>query len=174
MIKGNVFINGKLVKNAKIYSHNIEQKNDDITISISMDIPITEDPTEKDVKKIIYRTKSEAPNMLYDDTNDWEIGTHIKDFIKKTNGMDEYSKEYEEIQKEYAQLLRIQTLNFGLVMFIDDFADTVDSGGFNSYDGSGVFLDEFGVESKDTRIRFDAEWIRKQKNKFKYVCWYNK
>lgn len=114
----------------------------------------------------------ENPSLLFSEWNTWEIMTIVKDFARRTADMDEYSKEYKKLEEEYAQMLRLQVINNGLIMTIDDFAKSVQSGGFNCCDGCGCFLTSDGIEGEE--IRFDPSWLLSQKSKYKYVAWYNK
>lgn len=115
----------------------------------------------------------ENPAMVYEDNNTWEMMTIVEEFERQTKNMDKYSKEYETAKEEFAQMLRIQVLNFGLIMTIDEFIESVETGSLVSYDGSGELLEKDGKKSGE-RVRFDVDWLKAQKDKYKYVCWYNK
>lgn len=114
----------------------------------------------------------ENPSLLFDEWNTWEIMTVVNWFNEKASTIDKYSDEYEKLKEECAQMLRLQVVNSALIMTIDDFAENVKHGGFTSYDGSGCFLTKDGVEGID--IKFNYDWILAQKDKYKYVAWYNK
>lgn len=105
--------------------------------------------------------------------NTWEIMSIIQYFNDKTQCVDEYSKEYEELEELYAQAIRLQCKQeFGYILTLDDFIDNVKNKSFIDYDGCGCFLDKNGEEYGS--VRCDADWLTKFKNTFTYVLWFNK
>lgn len=108
--------------------------------------------TKVQLKKFI----RENPAMVYEDDNTWEMMTIVEEFERQTKNMDKYSKEYETLKEEFAQMLRIQVLNFGLIMTIDEFIESVETGSLVSYDGSGELLEK---TVKRVAKEYDLMWI---------------
>lgn len=115
----------------------------------------------------------ENPSMVYEKDNTWELMTIVEEFQRQSKNINKYSKEYDLLKEEFAQMLRLQVINFGLIMTIDEFAESVETKSLISYDGSGELLDADGKKS-GIRVKFDVDWLKEQKDKYKYVCWYNK
>lgn len=111
--------------------------------------------------------------MVYEKDNTWELMTIVEEFQRQSKNINKYSKEYDLLKEEFAQMLRLQVINFGLIMTIDEFAESVETKSLISYDGSGELLDADGKKS-GIRVKFDVDWLKEQKDKYKYVCWYNK
>ena len=115
----------------------------------------------------------ENPTMVYEKDNTWELMTIVEEFQRQSKNINKYSKEYDLLKEEFAQMLRLQVINFGLIMTIDEFAESVETKSLVSYDGNGELLDVDGKKS-GIRAKFDVDWLKEQKDKYKYVCWYNK
>lgn len=115
----------------------------------------------------------ENPSMVYEKDNTWELMTIVEEFQRQSKNINKYSKEYDLLKEEFAQILRLQVINFGLIMTIDEFIESVETKSLVSYDGSGELLDADGKKS-GIRVKFDVDWLKEQKDKYKYVCWYNK
>jgi hypothetical protein len=160
------------IKNPEISNFTFQCSENDFDISLNINLSNSEN-FEKVKNKIINNTIRKEPQKIYED-NDWEMKVHLEDFLKKVESLDRHSDEYEKLTKEFAQILRIQALNYGLVIPIEEFAQSVSNGSFISYDGVGYFLDENGTEIDSKCVPFNATEILKNKNKYKYVCWYNK
>lgn len=168
--KISIFVNDKEVLVGQKDFHNIQIKvenEQDLTKREKIN-PRQETKSSLNISGIV----RENPSLLFDKWNTWEIMTIVEDFNEKASEIDKHSDEYEKLKEEYAQMLRLQVINSALIMTIDDFANDVKNGSFNSYDGSGCFLTADGVEGED--IHFDSDWILAQKDKYKYVAWYNK
>ena len=103
---------------------------------------------------------------------EWLMSRLIID-IKNTKPLT-YKKE-EELAKRYAEMIKIQNIvEYGDVMWIDDFIDSVRTGGFIPYDGYGYYWDEEKQEETEFHTSFNVEELKKQAKKYKYVVWYNK
>ena len=105
--------------------------------------------------------------------NTWEIMNIISHYNDRVRELDSWSKECDEVKKLYAQAIRLQcTEEYGLVMEIDDFIESVENGYFNDYDGFGCFADFDGT--KHEYVRCNSRWLKKNRGKFPFVFWYNK
>lgn len=87
----------------------------------------------------------------------------------------------DDIAKEtikYIKLIKVQARQkYGLVMYTDDFIETVRGGLFIDYDGCGCFLNEEGEEDPGyprSYIRCDVDWLEAHKENHPYVIWFNK
>lgn len=106
-------------------------------------------------------------------SNTWEIMTIISHFNDRIKNVDKYSSEYDALKELYAEAIRIQCKEeYGYVLTLDDFIESVKSTGFTDYDGCGYFLDKDGT--KCDYVRCNAKWLSKFKDKFPYVLWFNK
>ena len=105
--------------------------------------------------------------------NTWEIMMIIEHYNEKAKELKPLSKEIEDVQRVYAQAIRVQCKeSYGYVMTVDDFIESVKSGYFIDYDGSGVFADWEG--NREEHIRCDVEWLQKNRKNYPFVKWFNK
>ena len=66
------------------------------------------------------------------------------------------------------QIAIIAKYGYGDCFTVEEFCEVVDCGGFNSYDGDGIFVDENGNE-------LSGVWEDKEiPENAKYVLWFNK
>ena len=112
------------------------------------------------------------PSILYEANNTWEIMCTIDEYVQKIEEVNPYSLEYEQIKEHYAQILRLQAINYGFVMSTSTFRDEVRGGWLTPYDGMGYYLTFEGVENGV--VSFDAEEIEAKMKQYPFVCWYNK
>lgn len=71
-------------------------------------------------------------------------------------------KDVKQVQKE---------CEYGTVFLLDDFADQIDDGSINEYDGIGYFHNG----EKETNISvWDRSLTWEDIKDYPYVCWYNK
>lgn len=105
--------------------------------------------------------------------NTWEIMCVIGHYCDKVNGLDLWSHEYADVQKLYAQAIRLQCQDScGLVMTTDDFIDAVADGSFINYDGFGQFADYDGTRHE--YVDCHTGWLKKHRGDYPFVFWYNK
>ena len=105
--------------------------------------------------------------------NTWEIISIIEHYNESIKNLESFSKEAEELQKIYTQALRKQCkADYGYVMTVDDFIQSVEDGYFVDYDGSGVFADWEG--NRKEHLCCDAGWLRENRKDYPFVKWFNK
>ena len=81
----------------------------------------------------------------------------------------------EELAKRYAEMIKIQTkVEYGDVMWIEDFIECVRVGGFIPYDGYGYYWDEETQDETEFHTSFNVGELKKKAKQYKYVVWYNK
>lgn len=103
----------------------------------------------------------------------WEIMSIIKNFNNRVKNMKTYSKEYEDMEKLYAQAIRLQCKRtYGYIMTVDDFIEDVASGSYMDYDGIGEFMTYSGEEGET--IRCNCSWLEKNRKDYSFVFWCNK
>ena len=104
--------------------------------------------------------------------NDWDIEVILDSYAERISKCKSY-QEKDEVKERYVKLIKLQVINDGHIMTIENFANTVKCGGFNAYDGCGVYMDANGEES-DIYVSFDPDDILSMKEQYPYVAWYNK
>lgn len=72
-------------------------------------------------------------------------------------------KTIQEIQKE---------IPYAHIISIENFIEDVRTGAFTDWDGTGSFHN--GESETDIDIRCDLNYLESMKDKFPFVCWYNK
>ena len=103
--------------------------------------------------------------------NDWHIGCVLNRYVKAVESVDSYT-EKKALEERFVKLIKLQVINYGHVMFTEDFAEAVKEDYFTSYDGFGNYMDEKG--EKHDYVDFNPLNILKKAEEFPYVCWYNK
>jgi hypothetical protein len=108
-----------------------------------------------------------------DTWNNWDVGIVLEKFADETKDLPYWSSERDKIKERYIKLAKLQVINYGHIMETEDFAQSVENGYFNCFDGIGYYMDENGEESR-IGISFNPEEIRKEAATYPYVAWYNK
>lgn len=104
--------------------------------------------------------------------NDWEIGQVLENYADEIKDIKDKSQK-DKILKRYIKLIKLQVINDGHIMENETFAKTVESGGFNCFDGCGAYMTETGEETH-YGVSFNPDDIRKKRQNFPYIAWYNK
>lgn len=103
----------------------------------------------------------------------WTLTHYLPDIINKYNNSYLPFYENEPLKTAVNAALIVARIGYGDCYTISDFIDTVESGGFMDYDGSGEFVDKTGEPLG--RIRCNAEWLRYNTPKdATFIMWYNK
>lgn len=103
--------------------------------------------------------------------NDWDVGCVLNRYVKAVESIDSYT-EKKALEEKFVKLIKLQVINYGHVMFIEDFAKAVKDKDFIPYDGFGRYMDKDGNEHQDAD--FNYKKVLKNAEEFPYVCWYNK
>lgn len=106
----------------------------------------------------------------------------IPDIYSITSIMDSYADakqkastydEEDKISILYANAMQLLfKIGFGDIFIVDDFIRIVESGGFTDYDGHGYFITNDGTEKRC--IHCDADWLRRNRDIYAFIAWYNK
>jgi hypothetical protein len=141
--------------------------------TVMHDCPLKNKVKYYDKSNQIKQTNDTKQNFTKDDT--WEIMCNISSYIEEItkNNIQKFTKEREQIDKLYAQLVRLQCKqSCGYIMTIKDFISTVDEGFINDFDGFGKFMDFDG--NKYETVHCNVNWLNKNKKDYLFVIWFNK